>query len=52
MNANQAQIKQMKAEDKAYGEKQGNKPKAHQKNKNQVNFARLRMSDVMAMSDD
>jgi hypothetical protein len=52
MQINQAQIKQMKSEDKAYGEKQGKKPKAHQKHKNLDNYAKFRMSDVMAMSDD
>lgn len=53
MQVNQNQIKQMKLEDMHYGEKSGHKPKTnHQKSKNQVNFARMNMKDVMAMGED
>lgn len=53
MQVNQQQIKQMKIEDMRYGEKQGHKPKKiHQKSKNQVNFARMNVQDVMAMNED
>ena len=47
------QFKQMKAEDKAYGERQ---QKKHQqmkvKNKNQVNYAKMNLHDVMHMEEE
>ena len=47
------QIKQMKAEDKAYGEKGLKKnQQIKTKSKNQPNFARMNVQDLMHMEDD
>jgi hypothetical protein len=49
----QEQIKQMKAEDKAYGERQQKKQQqVKSKSKNQPNYARMNLEDVMHMTDD
>ena len=47
------QFKQMKAEDKAYGEKQQKKNQQMKvKNKNQVNYAKMNLHDVMLMEEE
>lgn len=52
MNANE-QFKQMKAEDKAYGERQQKKSQQVKvKQKNQPNYAKMSLEDVMHMTDD
>lgn len=46
-------IQQMRAEDKQYGEKQQNtKHQPVKKPKNQVNFARLSVEELMAMDEE
>lgn len=53
MNVNEQQFKQMKAEDRAYGERQQKKnQQVKVKTKNQPNFARMRLQDVMHINDD
>lgn len=53
MNVNQAQIKQMKSEDAKFGEKQQKKSQQVKiKSKNQPNFAKMSVQDVMHMNDD
>jgi hypothetical protein len=52
MNA-QEQFKQMKAEDKAYGERQQKKSQQVKvKQKNQPNYARMSLEDVMHMEEE
>jgi hypothetical protein len=52
MNA-QEQFKQMKAEDKAYGERQQKKSQQVKvKQKNQLNYARMSLEDVMRMEEE
>ena len=52
MNINE-QFKQMKAEDKAYGEKQQKKnQQIKTKNKNQPNYAKMNVQDIMHMEDE
>jgi hypothetical protein len=46
-------IQQMRAEDKQYGEKlQNTKHQPVKKPKNQVNFARLSVEELMAMDEE
>jgi hypothetical protein len=53
MNVNQAQIKQMKNEDAKFGEKQQKKSQQIKvKQKNQPNFAKMSVQDVMHMNDE
>jgi hypothetical protein len=52
MNMQQA-LKQMKSEDKAYGERQQKKSQqVKTKSKNQPNFAKMNVQDIMHMEDD
>ena len=52
MNVNE-QFKQMKAEDKAYGERQQKKSQqVKSKSKNQPNYAKMNLHDVMRMEEE
>lgn len=52
MKLNDFQIKQMKNDDAKFGEKQQKKLAHQSKNKHMVNYAKMRMNDLLAIDDE
>lgn len=52
MKLNDSQIKQMKNDDAKFGEKQQKKLTHHSKHKHMVNYAKMRMDDILSMDTD
>jgi hypothetical protein len=52
MKLNDSQIKQMKNDDAKFGEKQQKKLNHGGKNKHMINYAKMRMDDILSMDTE